>query len=236
MTIIDAIRRSGSRAANPNDSIGYGVPDVKKATIILLKRFATSSAAISGCKASINWTSKDVNTMRYEIERKNPGSGTYVKVGQVSGTGTSFSAHSYQFEDPVGGVNAGTISYRIRQVVDTSVAGFAADYIDTTTVSLATNCAVITALEPVDNGNSISLVPNPARDRVYLKINTTEPVKNLQIRIINSKGQAVNSFRKSKGSGPAVLELFTGNMASGKYYVSIFDGEKLIATKELMKL
>ena len=38
--IIDALRRAGSRATNPNDTIGFGIPDVRKATLLLLDEFS----------------------------------------------------------------------------------------------------------------------------------------------------------------------------------------------------
>jgi hypothetical protein len=236
MTIIDAIRRSGSRATNPNDSIGYGVPDLKKATLHLLKLGATSNAAISNCKTTITWSSKDVNTMKYEIERKNPGSATYVKVGEVFGTGSSFASHNYQFEDPVGGVNAGTISYRIRQVVDTSVAGFAADYIDTTTVSLATNCAVITGIGNVNSAEKIFVVPNPVHNKITLKMELAQSIKNLAIQIANNKGQVVGRYQTFAPGGVFSKEIDVSFLPKGNYYLLLFDGPKSLRTLEFVKL
>ena len=53
--------------------IGYGIPDLKSAFGTLLTEFATSTSTINGCRIIVNWTSKDVDAMKYEIERKGPG-------------------------------------------------------------------------------------------------------------------------------------------------------------------
>jgi hypothetical protein len=78
-------------AATPNDRIGYGIPDLKAAFGKLLTEFATSSSTINGCKVFVNWTSKDVGVMKYEIERKAPGETNFSKVGELSPTRGLFS-------------------------------------------------------------------------------------------------------------------------------------------------
>ena len=147
-----------------------------------------------------------------------------------------FATHNYQFQDPIGGVNAGTIVYRIRQIVDTSAAGFAADYIDTTSVVLSTDCAVITSVIATDSEFDVQLVPNPVKDQLVVKISTPAPIRDLQIRLINSRGQTIQLLKKSKSGGPASFELGVKQIAIGNYYISIYDGNKLVAVKELVKL
>ncbi|RYF84520.1 MAG: peptidase S8, partial [Chitinophagaceae bacterium] len=49
MRILQALRQSGSKATAPDDRIGYGIPDVKKAVLILLKDFSTASVTPSAC-------------------------------------------------------------------------------------------------------------------------------------------------------------------------------------------
>jgi serine protease AprX len=238
MKIVNAIRLAGSIASAPNDRIGYGIPDMKKATMILLKQFATANATLSqtNCRTTINWTSKDVSPMKYEIERMGSGQTSFTRVGQQQGTGTSFPAGStYQFIDGLTGMQAGTVTYRIRQILDTSVSGLFADYIDTVTVSLAASCiATGVTTVPVDN-NGILLLPNPARDQFTLSINGPA-ISRLLIKIYNEKGQLVSVSERSKINGPAHFDLSISHFARGKYYVSMYNGTKLLATKELIKL
>ena len=80
MRIVRALEESGSRYSSPNDRIGYGIPDLKKAFSALLTEFASSSAAADSCLVTLSWSSKDVAAMRYEIERKAPGDISFKKL------------------------------------------------------------------------------------------------------------------------------------------------------------
>lgn len=236
MRIIDALRRAGNRFNNPNDSIGYGIPDVKEATLFLLKQFAATTASVANCKTTINWTSKDMSAMKYEIERMLAGQTSFTKIAEVQGTGNSFANRSYVYDDQLTNVLAGTHTYRIRQVIDTAASTFSADYIDTVTGNLTTNCTV-TGINPVpSNETSVILSPNPSRGGLTIKITTPDAVQNLVIRIFDSRGQEISKLNRIKTSGTASFDISLVRFAKGKYYVSVYNGNKLIATKELVKL
>jgi serine protease AprX len=228
MTIIDALRRSASRASNPNDTIGYGIPDVKKAVMILLKGLATSDVSVANCKATLHWSSKDINSMKYEIERAVAGQTGFTKVGEVAATGNSFSHQGYEYTDDLADVPKGTVSYRIRQIIDTAATTFSAGYIDTTAAAVNSPC--------LSGSTGITLAPNPSHGVLSIKVNTPTAVPNLSIRIFNSAGQLVIELKKSKAEGISVFDTPVFNLASGKYYVSVYDDKKLIETKELIKL
>jgi serine protease AprX len=141
MRIIRALKEAGSSFNSPNDRIGYGIPDVKQAFATLLTEFAVSSSTIDTCTAIISWTSKDVSAMKYEIERKLPGEAVYTKIGTlVPQPGSVLSTRSYQFANTVINSPAGTVSYRIRQIIDTAASSFTAVYIDTTNVNIGSSC------------------------------------------------------------------------------------------------
>lgn len=236
MKIINALRQAGSKASAPDNRIGYGIPDVKKAVMNLVKEYSSASVTATSCKNTINWTSKDMTAMRYEIERKAPGESSFTKIAERQGTGSVFSSNSYQFGDSLINVQAGTITYRILQAIDTAQASFTADYIDTVTTSFASSC-ITTSITPVQNaGEEVILLPNPARENFTVKITTSYPIQNLVIRISNNKGQVITTDRKTKGTGTVTFDLPSYQMASGKYYVSVYNNEKIIATKELIKL
>lgn len=228
MTIINALRRSASRASNPNDTIGYGIPDVKKAVMILLKDLATSDVSVANCKATIHWSSKDISGMKYEIERAVAGQTGFTKVGEVTVTGNSFSKQGYEYIDDLADVPKGTVSYRIRQIIDTAATGFSAGYIDTASAIVNSSC--------LSGSTGITLAPNPSYGVLSIKVNTPTAVPNLRIRIFNSSGQLVIELKRSKAEGIGFFDAPVFNLASGKYYVSVYDDKKLIETKELIKL
>jgi serine protease AprX len=231
MKIINALRLSASKASTPDDRVGYGISDVRKAVMLLLKNFSSSTASVSNCTATIQWTSKDVSSMKYEIERKLPGQNSFIKIAEQNGTGTVFGTRpAYQYQDVLSGVSAGTITYRIRQVIDTSIAGLTGNYIDTVTVDLQAAC--------IDaNLTDVTLAPNPAKNLLEVKVTTPSASSNIVIRIFNSEGQVMSILNKSKLAGTAFFDKISLiRLAKGEYYVSVYDGNKLLSTKKLIKL
>lgn len=231
MKIVDALRRSASKSSAPDNFVGYGIPDVRKALMNLLKDFASANASVSNCTVTIQWKSKDVSSMKYEIERMLPGQTSFSKIAEQYGQGTVFGTRSpYQYQDILSGVPTGNVSYRIRQIVDTSAAGFTAAYIDTVSVNLQTVCVDATKTDVV-------LAPNPAINFLDIRVTTPSASSNIEIRMINSLGQLVRRFHKSKLPGTAFFNnISMAGLAKGKYYVSVYDGNKLIATRKLVKL
>lgn len=236
MRIINALRQAGSIASTPNDRIGYGIPDVKKALVQLTKEFSVASASTASCKTTINWTSKDMSAMKYEIERKAPGEMGYTKIGDRSGSGLIFGNRNLSFSDTLINMAAGTISYRIRQVFDTASATFTADYIDTVSVALSSAC-VLTGINPNPaTQNDVIIAPNPSNGYFEIKLLSAAAIPALQIRITDAIGKVVLQIAGTKPSGPSSIPVYLGKMAKGKYLVSIYAKNKLIATKEVIKL
>ncbi|MEO8404626.1 MAG: S8 family peptidase [Chitinophagaceae bacterium] len=231
MRIVRALKEAGSIYTAPDDRIGYGIPDMKKAFTALLTDFATSSASVSGCTVTVNWTSKDVAAMKYEIERKAPGDVSYTKVGDVPAqAGNLLANHTYQFSNTLSNVAAGTISYRIRQVVDTTAATFTAVYIDTANVALTTTaCADLNTVK-------LYVSPNPTNSSTSLIIETNNAIANMPIVVYNMRGQLVMQLQRSKGANKAIVDLPVQPFAKGKYIVQVYNGTKLLGSVELLKL
>lgn len=228
MKIINTLRQSGSKASAPDDRVGYGIPDVKKAILILLKDIATSNGSVSDCKATIQWTSKDVRSMKYEIERKLPGQSVFFKIGEQNANGPVFGLQSYQYQDNVN--NFSSVTYRIRQVIDTSAIGFSADYIDTVTINVPASCIDATSKEVI-------VFPNPTQNIFAIKLTTPNASPDIAIRICNGSGQVVSEIKKTKLPGTMYFDTLSSmKLSKGLYYVSVYDSNKLIATKKLIKL
>jgi hypothetical protein len=133
-------------------------------------------------------------------------------------------------------VQAGTVSYRIRQIIDTTAATFTAVYIDTVNIVLNASC-VTTAINPVNpNNEKINIIPNPAHDQLTLRVETSNPILSLGIDIVDMKGSSVLQFVRSKGSGAANFDLPVYRLSKGKYTIVLYDGEHFFASKEFIKL
>jgi hypothetical protein len=229
MKIRSALWQAGSIANTPDDRIGYGVPNMKSAFGILLKDFSTANAVIDNCTTTISWTSKDVSAMKYEIERKAPGDTGYIKVVDVPATANvSFlSNHTYSKTDQLADLQTGNFSFRIKQILDTSEANFAAVYIDTVNVSLTNSCV----------STLLKIVPNPVTtNQLSLRIGTDNPIQKLNILIFDMLGQRVFQFSGSKMAGASRFDVPISRLPKGKYIVSIYDGSQLLASEEFIKL
>ncbi len=238
MKIVRAMREAGSIFAMPDDRIGYGIPNMKLAFKNLLIEYATSSATFNACKVTLNWNTKDVDAMKFEIERKAPGETSYSKIADVNPqAGTVLANHSYQYINTLTEGLTGTFSYRIRQIIDTAAATFMDAYIDTANVSVATGCFPTGTGNPDPNRISVTVQPNPvSSSSTTLVIETPYAVTNMPVLVYDSKGRLVIQLKQSKGTGRTTIDLPVAKLAKGKYYIKVLNGAKKIGTAELIKL
>jgi len=237
MKIVRAMQQAGNIFTTPNDRIGYGIPNMKTAFTNLLVDFATSNASVNSCSVTINWTSKDIAAMKYEIERKAPGDPAYSKIGELNPVaGTLLANHTYQFINNLVNITAGTVSYRIRQIIDTATTTFTAAYIDTASVNIASGCTATGLGNPTITKDKITLLPNPAPGNAILVVDTRYAVNNMPIAVYDMKGSLMMQLHFSKGANTTNIELPTEKLAKGKYIIRVYNNQKLIGTAELLKL
>ncbi len=237
MKIVQAIRQAGSIATAPNDRVGYGIPNMKIAFSNLLKEFATSSGSVNSCKVVLNWTSKDIAAMKYEVERKLPGETSYTKITTISPqAGILLANHSYSYENTLSNATAGTISYRIRQIIDTTAASFTDVYIDTTNITLSTACTTTAINDPTSPVSKLFIAPNPASDNTFLIIESATGIPTITVAIYDMKGRLITKLQRSIGSGRSVIDLAAYRLSNGKYIIKVYNKQKEIGTTELLKL
>ncbi len=246
-TVRDAIIKSGSIYNTPNDRIGYGIPDMKKAFVQLLNRYAKiTSATTTNCKTTLVWNSKDVGSMKYEIERKLPTDINYIKVGELAGSGIILSNKTgLQFLDnTILNGTSGTIKYKIKQIVDTSSAGLTSTYFDSATVVIAAPCVVLSlygggVYTPTINiiKDKIVVMPTPVIAAQFtLRVETVKPVNQLTIRITDMAGRTIEQFKQSKLAGRTDYTIDISNYAKGTYIVSVYTENLLLDNGRLVKL
>jgi serine protease AprX len=237
MKIANALRQAGSIASSPNDRIGFGIPDVKKALVELLKDFSTANGSIATCGVTINWNSKDVDAMKYEIERKLPGETVYTKVKDQPGKGgVIFSNQSYTFTETLTNAVAGTAVYRIKQIADTAIATFTSANIDSVDIVIGATCNTTGINPPDPNKERLTLIPNPATgSEITLRIETPYPIANMTVTVTDMKGRLMMKIAKSKIGGTANYTLPVRKLAKGKYVVAVYNGVKILASREMIK-
>ncbi len=236
--IITALRQAGHIYDNPNDRTGYGIPDMKKAFSSLLADYATASSSVNACQVTINWNSKDVDAMRYEIERKLPGETNYSKVGDVNAaSGKILANRSYQFNNTLSNVSAGIVSYRIRQIIDTATTSFTALYIDSTEVNI-TGCFPTGTNDPTASTDKFYMQPNPAQGNItaILVVETNYAIPQMQVIVHDMKGSRLLQLSSSKTTGRKTIDLPVGKLPAGQYHISIYNGLQLAGRTTLIRL
>jgi serine protease AprX len=238
MRIVRALREAGSIVSTPNDRIGYGIPDMKAAFGKLLTEYATSSATDNACIVSVQWNTKDVSAMRFEIERKAPGETNYSKIADINAqAGLILANHHYQFDNTLTSSLTGTYSYRVKQVIDTAAASLTAVYIDTADVAVTASCTP-TATVDIDLANkAVFISPNPVSgNRLRVIVQTQNSIPELLLSLYDLKGQLISQYRESKGQGKVIMELPLPQLANGKYLLKVNNRQKSIGVASFIKL
>jgi serine protease AprX len=236
MKIIDAIQKSAHKYNTPDDRYGYGIPNMKTAFGILLADFATSSASITNCQTTINWTSKDLAMMRYEIERKLPGENSYTKIADVNGQGNNLAVYNYQHTDALTNANPGTVWYRIKQIIDTAAATLTGVYIDSASANLTNTCLGSGVNDPNVAENKITVYPNPINKTLQLSVDTKNAVSKLVFSVYDINGKLVYQLQQSKAAGKVNFNLPATHLSKGEYIIAVFDDRKKIISARFLKL
>jgi hypothetical protein len=229
MRIIRALKEAGNISTNPNNRIGYGIPDMKVAFTALLSEYATASASVSPCTVTLTWNSKDVSAMKYQVEKKEAGETSFTKIADVNAhPGSILSVSNYQYNVSLTSAPAGPVSYRIRQIIDTAAATFSAFYIDTLTPAAV--CV------PPNVGDMFKVAPNLVDGNSTLIVQTNDAIPNMPITVHDMEGRLVLRMNQSKTAGRVYIDLRVAGLAAGKYIVTIYNNQRPVGTTEFLKL
>lgn len=128
MEIIDALQQAGSKFNNPDDRVGYGIPDMKRAFAILLNKYYQQQIRQEGCETNISFSVKSNRFFTFEIERKLPTDADFVSVETKAVTG-DFKNNIFSFIDDLSAISPANISYRIKINIDTDTSYYFAPVI-----------------------------------------------------------------------------------------------------------
>ena len=230
MKILDALKRSASRYSNPNDRIGYGIPDMRNTFAYLLSEYATLSATISNCKVDLTWRTKDVAGMQFLIERKLPTDNAFQKIGQLNAnSGATLTNKTYSYQDALSTINPGNIQYRITQVIDTITATRQLVYLDSTTVTLTSRC---TTTDDIASLLWIYPNPTPGKSKAQVVINSTEAATDVKLTLHDRAGRLLATHALNKPAGIYRGELPFLPASSGVYTITLWIGNKKKESKD----
>ncbi len=120
MGIINVMQQSATRASNPDDRVGYGIPDMKKAFVKLIKQLYTQSSAVANCAVTLQWTAKTDSVINIVVERK-LSAATYTTISTQNSAG-AFQSRNFSFTDDLRSFPTTGIWYRFKMNIaaDTS--------------------------------------------------------------------------------------------------------------------
>ncbi len=218
MAIIDALQKSASRYSNPNDRVGYGIPDVKKAFVSLTKSLYTQQISINDCEAALQITVKAGRQESVVVERKLSGETNYTVVDSLVQTG-DFAQRNLNITDDLQGQPEGTAWYRIKMTVEADTSF----YLDSISVAVP-NCLNLTP--------GISVGPNPVQTDLTVKV-LLENAASVQVSVYSFSGQRVyNKTNRQSANTLNTYKIPFANWSEGLYVVAVYaDGKKILSRK-----
>ena len=212
MDIINAVKQSGSIYNAPDTRRGYGIPDVKKAFVLLSRKLFTQFSSNTNCTAKLQWSAKAGENMSFTIERKTPSQTTFTVVGNSS-TPAAFTLSNYTFSDDLRELEQGNISYRLKQTIGTDTAF----YLDTLLINNPVSCVKDTTI----NTTSVIIEPNPVGSSVIAKISLTTG-GTVNLIIYNAIGQKIYASKNTQqSSGSTLYHIPFAGESKGVYYLKV---------------
>ncbi len=130
MRIITVMQESATRATNPDDRVGYGIPDMKKAFVKLIKQLYTQQSAVANCAVTLQWTAKTDSVISIVVERKLPAETNYTAINTQTSTG-AFLARNFTYTDDLRSFPSTGVKYRFRM----NIAADTSFYLDSMTIN-----------------------------------------------------------------------------------------------------
>ncbi|MCK6605503.1 MAG: T9SS type A sorting domain-containing protein [Ignavibacteriaceae bacterium] len=175
---------------NINNGGAFFLDLVKIGGVVVPVEFATFYSSVNQNNVTLHWsTATETNNLGFEVERK-AANGSFVKVGFVSGKGTTTNTSSYSYQDK--NVQPGTYSYRLRQI----------DLDGTSEYSNVIETEVLRPNEYALNQN----YPNPFNPSTKLSFSLAVDAK-VTVKIFNVLGQEIST-------------LINGNLTAGSHNVN----------------
>jgi len=195
---------------NGGDGDGWATAAIM---VSLPVQFTYFKAKVVGAGVLLEWeTSSELDANSFEIERSEDGVHfNYLDKLVATGSGNVRTTYHFTDKSPIGGDNY----YRLKQVDNNG--NFV--YTPVRMVSL-------------DKIQSLTLIvyPQPAKEKVMVKLPQGLERNNVVINIINSAGGLEKQFVSTSTRSNNVITLPLTQLARGIYFIRIHGGDKIFAT------
>ncbi|MGZ5282272.1 MAG: T9SS type A sorting domain-containing protein [Bacteroidia bacterium] len=171
--------------------------------------------------AMLNWsTAWEINNDRFEIERSTNGI-SWNKIGFVTGKGNSTQINNYSFPTSLAHINSPVVYYRLKQIDFNGQFEYSA----IRTLRLNVSAAAM----------SVELYPNPARSKIFVKLEKIPVGEMATISIIDMSGKVLLSVKHIMEEDKDLLDLNIDNLLTGNYIVNV-SSSIINYNKRLIKL
>ena len=110
--------------------VGYGIPDMKKAFVKLIKQLYTQQSAVANCAVTLQWTAKTDSVISIVVERKLPADLNYSTVSTQTSTG-AFLSRNFTYTDDLRSFPTTGVKYRFKM----NIAADTSFYLDSMTIN-----------------------------------------------------------------------------------------------------
>jgi hypothetical protein len=171
------------------------------------------NARQQGNKVSIDWaTESEVNSSRFEVERRDERGEIYRKIEEVEAAGTSISRRTYGPYNDYGVRYGNSYVYRLKMIDKDGTS----DYSDERLVTMQGGAGKLEV---------ISVGPNPLREQSTLRLNVSEPMQ-VVVELYDMVGNKVSNLHNgSMSQGENQIEIKGSTLSSGVYNIVIRSGE-----------
>jgi len=224
MNIIAVLEESANRFNNPDDRTGYGIPDAKKAFVLLQKKLSTRQIQLSNCITNIALNFKSDATMQLEIQRKMPNAQLYSTIEMLQSNET-YGAHDFVYNDTLSGINYGQVLYRYKINIGTDTSY----YLDSAAVNYLNTCE---SIQPTED--SCSIAPNPINNNLIIYFKRKQDTK-VDLIIHNAVGQKVFVEKFTQFAGTNTKSFDVRKLNRGTYFVQLYFDDKKTISKKIIK-
>ena len=177
---------------------------------------------LSACKAAVQLSVKQDNSMSVVIERKLANEVIYTPFKTFAGSG-NFSNKNLSFTDDLSVISAGSVNYRIRL----DIAADTSFYLDSLVINSPQTCQL-------KKENNIKINPNPVVDIANIVISRITSTK-INIVLLNLAGKRIYQTTYQQAAGSTATQINMKQIAGGIYFLSIFADDKKIITEKILK-
>ena len=225
MEIIKTLEQSASIANAPNNRMGYGIPDSKKAFVMLQKKYFSKQINFNQCKGILDFSIKTDNTMTIEIERKLSSDNNYSNLTTLSNN-DQYGLHAFHYIDDLYGLDITKADYKFKVSIGTDTSY----YIDSAEINYDLSCNP----NLVEN-DKISISPNPVITTLNIEIDRLNKT-SIEIAIQNNIGQTVFTKNYTQEAGIAINKINLYHLSKGIYHIQVYADHEKILTKKFIKL